>query len=186
MNIDKKFLKSLLLDSKDNAYLYDLYKIYDLCSQATNNNIFKGRKILDAFEDKIYTIKGKTLSQKERILLELNKIIESISKNHSSDLNSVVEGELLDLITLIDKSSLDSAQQRKYDSIKEKIVVIEARLHLPISFLYSGAITFLNKYESAYINNRFSKYYSSINKEYNDYKEIIKKEEINKYIKGDK
>lgn len=151
MKIDKSFLIEHILKSKDNAYVLDLYKIYELCSRATNN-IFKHKDILDALEDKIYTINGKVLSQKERVTLELKKIIKEYSKCDVEKVKADVAGELNALIIFMDNN--ESNNKRYYEKLKQKISIIEAKLHIPINFLYGASVSFLNIYESEYINGK--------------------------------
>ena len=153
MNIDKSYLKELIMQSRDNAYLLNLYKIYETCNRVTGGKIVKHRKTLDGLEDKIYTIKGKTLSQKERITFELNKVLEKISKIEILKSKYDLDRELIDVIDLFKKCSEDRLTPKLYDALKEKITVLEARMNIPINFLYCGSIAFLNIYESAYINN---------------------------------
>lgn len=152
MNIDKTFLKEYLLKSKENAYLLELYKIYEICNKVTNKNILKNKKSIDRLEDKIYTVNGKELSNKERVVLELKKIIKEFSKCQKDIVKNDVAAELNALIIYMDNNQQES--NKYYEVIKQKIAVIEAKLYIPISFLYAGAVAFLDKYESEYINNK--------------------------------
>ena len=173
MTVDKAYLKELIVGSKDNSYLLNLYKIYELCNKVTGGNISKERKILDNLEDKIYTIRGTVLTQKERIILELNKVLSKLSSFEDNHYKDNACSDLSEIISIIEKCESSNVSQKTYDLLKEKIVIIEAKLNIQISFLYSGSIAFLNIYESAFINNKV----------YNDYDKDLNNSDSNKIIK---
>ncbi len=173
MIIDKPFLVKYLLKSKENAYLLELYKIYELCSKITNNNILKRKKILDSLEDKIYTINGKVLSQKERVALELKRIIKEFSKCQNEKVKNDIAAELNALIIFMDSNESDT--KKYYAILKQKIAVIEAKLNININFFYAASMAFLDRYESEFISSKsFISDDNIAKKIYNDKYELIK------------
>ena len=136
MKIDKAFLKEHLRKSKDNEYILNLYRIYELCSKATGEDVLEHKKLLNSLEDKIYTVKGKTMSQESRIIYETKKILNK----PITDKKLLEERNRL-LTSLVD---LDLNDEKSVNSIKNKIVVLEAKINLPINFFYNACSSFLS------------------------------------------
>ena len=149
MNIDNTFLKEYFLNEKDSTYLINLYKIYELCNKSVKN-IKKNKQFFDYLEDKIYTVNGKVLTQKERIIFEVKRVYKVIEKITNFDKKMKYLGELEAVVLILENGN---NQAKTYEMIKQKLAVLEAKLNISINFLYSASIAFMNLYDSAYINN---------------------------------
>ena len=79
------------LDIDEQQLYMNLYKNYDLLYKNYGLKVqkintldfvdFDTKRKLSKLEDKIYTVNGKVLTQKERIMLELKNILRFLSKN---------------------------------------------------------------------------------------------------------
>jgi hypothetical protein len=154
VKIDKQVLKEYLRKSKENEYILNLYRIYELCSKATGGDVLKNKKTISILEDKIFTINGKTMPQENRILYETKKIL-----NKSLD-NEKLEKERNELLK--DLVDLDFKDEQLQKNIKNKIVVLEAKINIPINFLYNACSSFVNIYHSLYINEKILNYNENI------------------------
>ena len=167
MKVDKNFLVNYI--DKDNAYLFNLYKIYELRNKLPEEK--KQREYFDNCEDKIFTVNGNVLSQKDRIIYELKRIYKKIELIQNSEERDNFCEELHSLMQSVDNIKDDEKNDSLYFVLKEKIVLLEAKLDIPITFLNSAGDLFDVMYNSKYINkNVFSKdsYKDNINiKKYN-------------------
>ena len=165
-SIDKKSLLKLLSKDEDNHYLYNLYKVYDLANKITGNNLTKVN-LLKEKEDQIYTINGKVLSEKQRILLELKRISKEM-REHKDSISKEEQRKIARLILpVLDAAEnkelvLDSSYEKTENGVKKRlgtrdikitIAQIEAMLDLPINFLYEGAVAFLSSAVIEYMND---------------------------------
>lgn len=178
MKIDKEFLIEYLLNSKQKSYILELYKIYDLSCKVTKNNIFKNKRILDELEDRIYTVDGKVLSQKERIIHDLTILLNTIDKASTEKEKGDLLEKIEDVIDTVRKSKVSNI--KIYDVVKQNIVILQAQLKLPINFFFSASVAFLDAYESAYINKKILDENKYSDKFDNDIKEYIN--EYNDYF----
>lgn len=130
--------------AKQKLYM-NLYKNYNLLY---NNYNLKEQKInsLDAIdpetkrkmselENKIYTVNGKVLTQKERVILELKNILRFISKNEvrvPNNVKDIVSKELTELDLMMEKNGLLDNDIIKY--FKKRISILQAYLDMNIKF----------------------------------------------------
>ena len=163
--IDKKELINLMIKDENNFYLFNLYKTYELARKLTNGDLSK-KEILKEKEDKIYTINGKVLSEKQRIILDLKRISNEIKKRQDSiDRSTLIRiynliGPILDAVK--DRMISEETSYKKEDSsvvkhlglkdIKMTICTINALLDLPVNFLADGADTFIRESTIARLN----------------------------------
>ncbi len=161
MNIDKKFLMDLIKSGKgENSYLLNLYKIYELCRKISNGNLKRNKDLLDEVEDKIYTINGKVLSQQERIALEIKRVYKVCSGIKDEKIKNAFINQLKDIVGIIDfnfddpKFKSEFNQDELYYIAKQTLSVAQAKLDMPISFLYSASTVFMDIYESEFLNSQ--------------------------------
>lgn len=174
MKIDKELLMNYLIYSKEDQYILNLYKIYSLSDKITNHDIYKEKNILDNYEDEIYKVKDKVLTEKERIFFEFRRIVNQYSASNKK--NKTINKELDSLITLIKQCNFDDSNSVL--EVKQKISILEARLNISINYFYSASVAFLDIYNS--IND-------DLINEVNNYNLYDKKyvKEINKNINND-
>lgn len=120
-----------LMEQKGIDYKTDIFNIYT--TYKLLNDKFKGNtQLMDEYEDKIYTVGGKTLSQMERMGLELDNIIK-ILNNTSVHLNDEEMFYLYSLIKEIrimkDDDLLD------IDFYKRELSKMQAKLGMNNTFL---------------------------------------------------
>ena len=161
MNIDKKFLMDLIKSGKgENSYLLNLYKIYELCRKLSNGNLKRNKDLLDEVEDKIYTVNGKVLSQQERIALEIKRVYKVCNGINDEKTKNIFINQLKDIVGIIDFNFDDSKfksefnQDELYYIAKQTLSVAQAKLDMPISFLYSASTVFMDIYESEFLNSQ--------------------------------
>lgn len=171
MKIDKELLMNYMITSKENQYILNLYKIYSLSDKITNHDIYKEKNILDTYENEIYKVKDKVLTERERIFFELRRIINQYSISNKK--NKTIDKELDSLISLIKQCNFNDLNSIL--EVKQKISILEAKLNISINYFYSASTAFLNIYNSidADLLNKFNnynfndkKYIKEINKNY--------------------
>ena len=187
MKIDIKFLKSLI-KGKDKKYIFELYKIYDLCMKITDNNLSKGKKLLKEKEDRVYTVNGGVLSEDDRIIFEIKRIFEKV-KDVYDDVEKYTF--MTSLRTINDNLSYknnvydkkEEQLEEKYLSIKRSISILQAKLGIPISFFYAASTAFKDIYQIEYINDLSNDvYFVENNIKIINYNEKIDNIDDNKYV----
>ena len=141
--------------------LYKIYRIfyanYNLKDQKINSldriEPDTQRK-LSELEDKIYTINGQVLTQRERIILELKNIYKFIQKNDNkipTTNKQIVYNELKSLNIMLRKNiSLDNDMIKYF---KKKISLLQAYLGMNIKFYNEALEAFDEQVLIAGINN---------------------------------
>ena len=171
--IDENVLKNMISESNDNEYILELYNIYNITSRVVDYDFDNGKKILNKYEDDIYTIDGKLLTNQERLSLELKKIIRVNMNNTNLKSKEIVDRKIQNLLEIMDevfdkniddnfileivKEKLDFAKDEAIFNMKRKISIIEAELNIPINFFYAASIAFIDIYK------KYLKDYKKIN-----------------------
>lgn len=155
MNVDENVMLAIIKDiDNDNQQLYmNLYKIYKLFYVNYNLKESNTQKKLNELEDKIYTINGQVLTQKERIILELKNIYKFIQKNDnkiSSITKQTIYNELNSLNNILRKNIQFDNDMIKY--FKKKISLLQAYLGMNIKFYNEALELFDEKILIAKIN----------------------------------
>lgn len=156
VKVDKKLVLDYLEENKDVLSLEEitclagLFKTYKMVDEAIEGKYEKNRNEVLRYEDSIYNIDDKVLSNKERIELEFKRIMNAINVN--INLTEEDKDELIrQIFGLIDLFEND----KYYEYIKKEISVIQSCLGLENTFLCSAYEVFLEKYKEIYeyINN---------------------------------
>ena len=171
--IDENVLKNMISESNDNEYILKLYNIYNITSRVVDYDFDNGKKILNKYEDDIYTIDGKLLTNQERLSLELKKIIRVNMNNTNLKSKEIVDRKIQNLLEIMDevfdkniddnfileivKEKLDFAKDEAIFFFFLKISIIEAELNIPINFFYAASIAFIDIYK------KYLKDYKKIN-----------------------
>ena len=154
MNNDDIIIKIIKESSEDEKILYKnlydnynlIYKNYDINNLPENINYdskiidSKAKLELEKLEDRVYTVNGRVLSQKERIAIELKNILRFINDNESNidkKLCLALMKELKLLMSLKTKIDLEDPTVIKY--MKKHISIIQSYLGLKIKF-FNAAI----------------------------------------------
>lgn len=163
MEFDKSFfieyLKSIKDDKDKLSYIYRLYKTFNLINKNTKGKIELNKRKIAKYEDDVYNINGVVLGQKERILFELNRIIEKLKLDNSSRFETLsINVQRLKRAIQIEGLS----DEKILLSLKKEISIIQAKLDLPITFLYASSLAFMEIYRNAYINSLDNNGYDGI------------------------
>lgn len=161
VKVDKELVMYYLENNKDTMTLEEitsfagLFKTYKMIDEAIEGDYKKNKKEVLRYENSIYNINDKVLSNKERIDLEFKRLTNKI--NNRIDLSEDEKDKLIkQLCVLIDMSE----NEKYYEYIKKEISIIQAQLGLDNTFLSSAYEVFLEKYQEIYekINNNDQKY----------------------------
>lgn len=187
MNIDKRFLMELIKhNKKEYEYLFNLYKVYELSRKITNGHLKRNRDLLDEIEDKIYTINGKVLSDQDRIALEVKRVYKSFENIKNQRVKTQFIDELKSIVGNLnfnfdDKDYSDDSivdQEQLYSVAKRRLSILQAKLNLPISFMYDASMAFIDLYECEYVNAE--EYFADIMKYVESREEINYKYDLTK------
>lgn len=156
INVEKNFLldfvKKNKLDFNELSGLVNLYKSYLFVSELKENSVNQEKTLLD-YENEIYRVNGKTMTEVQKIEFEfqrLDKKFEIFRKNMSPAEIEIITGEILNL------KKIFSEYSNNFDSvtlhyIKKNISVIQAKLGLRNYFLSDAYDAFLEKYMNIYV-----------------------------------
>ena len=150
MEFDKDtFLNSIKhYDSQKSKlrYVQKLYSNYILIQKILRGSggDIQLNDLLGKYEDKIYTIDGNLLNDKERIKYEL-KNIDNIGIKQGNKYAK----EIKDLIQKFDNIKDD---EDLIFYIKKQISMIQAKLGIRITFYYAAYVAFLDIYKNLYMN----------------------------------
>ncbi len=166
MVVDEKILKSMINELDDPGYINRLYDIYKLTSEIVINDLENGHKLLNKFEDEIYYVNGKTLSQQERLSIELKNIIRVNEKEIDINKKNLIEKKLQNILELMDevfdknidenyimdslKTKIDEVKENAIFNMKKKISIMESELNIPITFFYAAYSSFEDIYKKYY------------------------------------
>lgn len=147
-------------DLEQQQLYMNLYEIYMLLAQNYNQdyNLKEPQKNsidsisldsidnkikLSELENKIYTVNGKVLTQRERIIVELKNIHRFINKNSNripSTTQAIVSSKLKELNSIIEKNELTDNEIIKY--FKKSISILQAYLGIKIKFFNEAVEAF--------------------------------------------
>ncbi len=172
MNNDDYFNNGLIFKElkfiDDNDYLKRLYKIYLLV-----NNFVDGEGSLvklNDIEDYIFTVNGKVLSQKERIELEFNEILDKYD-----EVNPVKQKEVEFYIEVIRSSLSDGLNEKNILYVKKIIALVKCMLGLNTGFLYAGYLVFKEKIRNLNMNKYLKNVKYLVNEDNEKKKQLYKK-----------
>ncbi len=132
--------------------LHEIYSIYNIVkekykankeeSHQTYDVDYNTSKALDEFEERIYTINKNTgnkvvLTQRTRILLELNSIGRYVLKNIVSipeNIRNIILKDINELNSILKENDLNDDDYETIEYFKEKISIIQAYLGMKIKF----------------------------------------------------
>lgn len=142
-NIDINIIKEYLAEENDRIRLKSFLRLYSNYSKLAK---FSDEE-LENFENKIYTMDGKALSDKERIKKEIVTIKSSIKKNSNTEIVNYVNRILsnIDLILNYD----DDVFNGYIPYLKKCICEIQSVLNSDITFYRSSCELFEEKYHNA-------------------------------------
>lgn len=116
----------------------NLYKNYNLIHKNYQFNSIKDEKEiqekLNALEDKVYTVNGKVLSPKERVVLELKNIARCLNENNQlpEELLERVFHELEELNRILKRVGLTDPKMIEY--FKKRISILQASMGMNVKF----------------------------------------------------
>lgn len=182
-SFDNKLIFKELNFINDNEYLKRLYKIYSLVNSFINDDQDYLGKLND-IEDYIFTVNGEVLSQKERIELEFNEILDKYN-----EVNPVKQKEVEFYIEIIHSLLNYDLNEKNILYVKKIIALVKCMLGLNTGFLYAGYLVFKEKirnlnmnknyknmlnFEDSYFNNKDIDNNKLLYKKYYDDENIIK------------
>lgn len=159
IDIDKKVLLNCIKNSdlnvSDLACYSNLYQNYNfiLTLLEKNNDNFK---VLVDYENKIYTINGKVMTEEQKIDYEFNRIdkkMYEIKENLVSSEYEIIYKDILVLKRIYDEY-LKNKDRTTLHYIKKSISLLQARMGLKNYFLISAYDVFLEKYMDVYLNEK--------------------------------
>jgi len=121
--------------------LYSNYKVFFPLFEKYGKK--RGRRILDLYEEEIFTINGNVLDDEERINLVLNELSAKLENSEEFEKYS----KALEAIRNLKNSELD------YKFIKKKISLLEASLGYNNKFLNSSYDAFVDCYRGVLLNS---------------------------------
>lgn len=145
-----KYLRNIKSNKDEFSYIYRLYKSFNLMRQNLTGNLQVIKRKLDKYEDDIYLINGSVLDQKERLLVELDRIIRKLKDNDISNVDELYKN-VQKLKRILSIKGLTDAKILL--SLKKEVSLIQAKLDLPNTFLYATYLVFMEIYNNAYINS---------------------------------
>jgi len=151
VTVDKNLVLNYLESNKENMSLEEisslagLFKTYQMIHEAVEGNYEKNKNEVLRYEDYIYNLDGKVLSNKDRIALELRRIKNKIDGNIelSEIQKETLKKELDELIEI-------SSNEKYNEYVKKEISILQSKLGLENTFLSSAYEAFLEKYTIIY------------------------------------
>lgn len=140
-NIDINVIKDYLNHENNKLRLKSFLRLYSNYSKLAKFN----KEELKSFENEIYNIDGKTLSDKEKIRKEIVTIKVELKKNNNKEITNYVNNILADVELII---NYDDATFNGYISyLKKCICEIQSVLNLDINFYSSSCELFREEYQ---------------------------------------
>ena len=141
-DIDIRIIKKYLMTEKDELKLKSFLRLYSNYSKLANFN----QNQLENFENEIYTIGNRSLSDKEKIKKEIITIKAAIKKCNDKKVVNYVNDILNDIELIINYD--DNVFEGYIPYLKKCICELQSILKLDINFYNTSCELFDNKYEN--------------------------------------
>lgn len=156
-DIDIRIIKKYLVTEKDELKLKIFLRLYSNYSKLANFN----QNQLENFENEIYTIGNRSLSDKEKIKKEIITIKAAIKKCNDKKIVDYVNDILNDIELIINYD--DNVFEGYIPFLKKCICELQSILKLDINFYNTSCELFDNEYEDVK-NLILSKYRDNYNR----------------------
>lgn len=141
-DIDIRIIKKYLMTEKDELKLKSFLRLYYNYSKLANFN----QNQLENFENEIYTIGNRSLSDKEKIKKEIITIKAAIKKCNDKKVVDYVNDILNDIELIINYD--DNVFEGYIPYLKKCICELQSILKLDINFYNTSCELFDNEYEN--------------------------------------
>lgn len=141
-DIDVRIIKKYLMTEKDELKLKSFLRLYSNYSKLANFN----QNQLENFENEIYTIENRSLSDKEKIKKEIITIKAAIKKCNDKKVVDYVNDILNDIELIINYD--DNVFEGYIPYLKKCICELQSILKLDINFYNTSCELFDNEYEN--------------------------------------
>lgn len=141
-DIDIRIIKKYLMTEKDELKLKSFLRLYSNYSKLANFN----QNQLENFENEIYTIGNRSLSDKEKIKKEIITIKAAIKKCNDKKVVDYVNDILNDIELIINYD--DNVFEGYIPYLKKCICEFQSILKLDINFYNTSCELFDNEYEN--------------------------------------
>lgn len=141
-DIDIRIIKKYLMTEKDELKLKSFLRLYSNYSKLANFN----QNQLENFENEIYTIGNRSLSDKEKIKKEIITIKAAIKKCNDKKVVDYVNDILNDIELIINYD--DNVFEGYIPYLKKCICELQSILKLDINFYNTSCELFDNEYEN--------------------------------------
>lgn len=141
-DIDIRIIKKDLMTEKDELKLKSFLRLYSNYSKLANFN----QNQLENFENEIYTIGNRSLSDKEKIKKEIITIKAAIKKCNDKKVVDYVNDILNDIELIINYD--DNVFEGYIPYLKKCICELQSILKLDINFYNTSCELFDNEYEN--------------------------------------
>lgn len=141
-DIDIRIIKKYLMTEKDELKLKIFLRLYSNYSKLANFN----QNQLENFENEIYTIGNRSLSDKEKIKKEIITIKAAIKKCNDKKVVDYVNDILNDIELIINYD--DNVFEGYIPYLKKCICELQSILKLDINFYNTSCELFDNEYEN--------------------------------------
>lgn len=141
-DIDIRIIKKYLMTEKDELKLKSFLRLYSNYSKLANFN----QNQLENFENEIYTIGNRSLSDKEKIKKEIITIKAAIKKCNDKKVVDYVNDILNDIELIINYD--DNVFEGYIPFLKKCICELQSILKLDINFYNTSCELFDNEYEN--------------------------------------
>ena len=156
-DIDIRIIKKYLMTEKDELKLKSFLRLYSNYSKLANFN----QNQLESFENEIYTIGNRSLSDKEKIKKEIITIKAAIKKCNDKKVVDYANDILNDIELIINYD--DNVFEGYIPYLKKCICELQSILKLDINFYNTSCELFDNEYEDVK-NLILSKYRDNYNR----------------------
>lgn len=141
-DIDIRIIKKYLMTEKDELKLKSFLRLYSNYSKLANFN----QNQLENFENEIYTIGNRSLSDKEKIKKEIITIKAAIKKCNDKKVVDYINDILNDIELIINYD--DNVFEGYIPYLKKCICELQSILKLDINFYNTSCELFDNEYEN--------------------------------------
>ena len=141
-DIDIRIIKKYLMTEKDELKLKSFLRLYSNYSKLANFN----QNQLENYENEIYTIGNRSLSDKEKIKKEIITIKAAIKKCNDKKVVDYVNDILNDIELIINYD--DNVFEGYIPYLKKCICELQSILKLDINFYNTSCELFDNEYEN--------------------------------------
>ena len=141
-DIDIRIIKKYLMTEKDELKLKSFLRLYSNYSKLANFN----QNQLESFENEIYTIGNRSLSDKEKIKKEIITIKAAIKKCNDKKVVDYVNDILNDIELIINYD--DNVFEGYIPYLKKCICELQSIFKLDINFYNTSCELFDNEYEN--------------------------------------